>query len=142
MDQPILSYREKNSLTCSQILHRKQTLRNDVFTADGSPISRACFGFWNTGGGGGYQVHTNGSWVPSGPTRASVFGRCGVPFTLTGAQAPQDLPGSGAAEGQGEEKWGGGACEWLMGEERLSSEDQERKDLVWRTRKQMSNKSE
>ena len=54
---------------------------------------------------GGYQVHTNGSWLPSGPTRASVLGHCGVPFTLTGAQSLQDLPGSAATEGQGEEEW-------------------------------------
>ena len=93
-------------------------------------------------GAGGYQIHTVESWVPSGSTRASVLGCCGVPFTLTGAQTPQNLPGRGAAEGQGEEKWGGGACAWLTGEECLPSEDQERKDLVWRTRKQMSNKSE
>ena len=91
---------------------------------------------------GDYQVHTNGSWLPSGPTRASDFGCCGVPFTLTGAQSLQDLPGSAAAEREGEEEWGGGACVWLTGEECLFSEDQERKDLVWRTWKQMSNKGE
>ena len=44
---------KKTSLTCSQILHRKQTLRNDVLTADRSPIFRICFGFWNSGGSGG-----------------------------------------------------------------------------------------
>ena len=32
-----------------------------------------------------------------------------------------------------EEKWGKGVCVWLTAEECLSSEDQVRKDLVWRT---------
>ena len=53
--------------------------------------------------GGGDQVHANGSRVPSGPTRASALGHCGVLFTQTGAWSPQDLLIGGPTEEKGEE---------------------------------------
>ena len=56
--------------------------------------------------GGGSQVHANGSQDPSGPTRTSALGHCGVQFTQTGAWSPQDLLVGGPAEEKGEEMWG------------------------------------
>lgn len=53
--------------------------------------------------GGGSQVHANGSQDPSGPTRTSALGHCGVRFTQTGAWSPQDLLVGGPAEEKGEE---------------------------------------
>ena len=53
--------------------------------------------------GGGSQVHANGSQDPSGPTRTSALGHCGVQFTQTGAWSPQDLLVGGPAEEKGEE---------------------------------------
>ena len=89
---------------------------------------------WRPGSGTSRRrVHTNGSWVSSGPAGPSALGHLGVHFSLTGAWSPQDLLGGDGAEGKGEEKWGEGSCVWLTSEGVCLQRTQEGKGLMWKT---------